>query len=173
MRHHIALTWLLALTLPLSPGCGHDHEHGHHHHDHDHTHAARNGGSLVVLAEEFAHMEVLVDAEAGVVSAWALDAHCEHYEKLAQPTIDLTFAFEGEDREPFTLALAAQYGLGTSNEEGASSWFEATDERLVGLVSFDGTFGTITSRGQTFESTSFPYPEGNDARADHDHDHDH
>ena len=92
MRHHIALTWLLALTLPLSPGCGHDHEHGHHHHDHDHTHAARNGGSLVVLAEEFAHMEVLVDAEAGVVSAWALDAHCEHYEKLAQPTIDVCLA---------------------------------------------------------------------------------
>ena len=175
MRHHLVLTWLLALTLPLSPGCGHDHEHGDHghshDHDHDHAHSAKNGGSLVVLAEEFAHMEVLVDAEAGQVTAWSLGPHCENYEKLAQPTIDLTVAVEGG--EPFTLTLDAQYSQMSSDEEGSSSWFAATDERLVGLDAFDGTFGAITSRGRTFESTAFPYPEGNDERAAHDHDHEH
>jgi len=170
MRHHLALTWLLALTLPLSPGCGHDHEHGDHGHSHDHVHEARNGGTLVVLAEEFAHMEVLVDAEAGEVTAWSLGPHCETYVKLAQPTIDLTFAADGA--EPFTLTLAAQYSEASSDAEGSSSWFAATDERLVGLESFDGTFGTIDARGRTFETTAFPYPEGNDERA-HDHDHEH
>lgn len=172
MRHHIALTWLLALTLPLSPGCGHDHEghdHSHDHdHAHDHAHEARNGGTLVVLAEEFAHMEVLVDGDE--VTAWSLGPHCETYVKLAQPTIDLTIAPDGV--EPFTLTLAAQYSEASSDAEGSSSWFAATDARLAGLESFEGTFGAIDARGRAFESTSFPYPEGNDTRA-HDHDHEH
>jgi hypothetical protein len=178
-RRSVALTWLLALTLPLSPGCGHDasdHDHDHDHgHDHshddgDHAHEARNGGTLVVLAEEFAHMEVLVDPATGAVTAWALGPHCENYEKLAQASIALTVDAPGV--EPFTVELLAVASGTTGETVGDTSRFAATDARLVGVERFDGTFGAITSRGQTFDTTSFPYPDGTDERAETDrHDH--
>ncbi|MEZ5978704.1 MAG: hypothetical protein R3F34_10840 [Planctomycetota bacterium] len=181
MRRSILATWLVALWLPFTPGCGHgtdahehtddaaahDHadDHDHADHDHDHVHTAKFGGMLVVLAPEFANVELLLDEATGRVDLWALDAHAENTVKLTQPFV--TLEVDGADGA-FELQLDAVPSALSLETVGDTSHFAGTDARLAGLETFSGTLGHIRSRGRDFPSTPFTYELEHD---DHDHDH--
>ena len=178
----IARSFLIpALVFGLTlQGCGHDHDHGHSHdhgdHDHshegDHDHAhegedgghghhheAPRGGALVVLGEEFAHLELILDGETGGLNLWVLDAHAAEAVRIEASELELTVTLEGGEAE--TVTLAAQESTLTGEKVGDSSEFRGTWEALVGVEAFQASLKSISIKGSTFEAVSFSYPEGN------------
>lgn len=172
--HRLGLAALLLPSLLLGlPACDQGHDHGHDHdHDHAHDHAhgsgadpehgpghvhvAPRGGRLVVLAEEFAHLEVLLDREAGRLDVYALDAHAEKPVRLAATGLALqVFPSAGE---PFELLLLPVASNLTGEKVGDSSQFQATHERLRGFAGGEALLPEIQSRGQTFQDVRFPLP---------------
>lgn len=178
--HRLGLAALLLPSLLLGlPACdrggdGHDHgdhehaDHDHDHGDHDHgseagadhgpghVHVAPRGGRLVVLAEEFAHLEVLLDRDAGRLDVYALDAHAEKPVRLAATGLALqVFPSAGE---PFELLLLPVASNLTGEKVGDSSQFQATHERLRGFAGGEALLPEIQSRGQTFQDVRFPLP---------------
>ena len=75
------ISWMILASLVAlgQAGCGGGHDHseaGPHHHDPPH------GGAGVTLGDEEAHIEFLVDAEAGTVTAWFFKPHMERYLRI-------------------------------------------------------------------------------------------
>lgn len=193
MRRSILATWLIALWLPFTPGCGHDAAEGHGHdhassqsaegddhvhadgdadhvhsdgdadHGHDHVHLPKFGGMLVVLAAEYANVEVLLDESTGQLDFWALDAHAENTVRLTQPYVPLTVHHANGD---FEMELAAVESRLSGESVGDTSHFRGTDARLAGVSTFEATFGHIRSRGRDFPATRFTY-----VLEEHDHEH--
>ena len=185
-RLHVLSTWALAALLPFSPGCGHghddhdghdhgdhaDHEHadGDHDHSHEggHVHVAPHGGELVAIAEEFFNAELLLNSETGELRVYLLDSHAENPVRVNQAALDLTVELDSVTHE---LSLPAVADALTGETVGDASQFAIQSSALVGVSTFQGTFGLIEGRGEVFESTAFAFPA---AAHDHDHgDHDH
>ena len=179
-RLHVLSTWALAALLPFSPGCGpgHDEHDGHDHGDHDHgdhdhsheghVHVAPHGGELVAIAEEFFNAELLLNSETGELRVYLLDSHAENPVRVTQEAIDLTVQLDSVTHE---LSLPAVADALTEETVGDSSQFAIQSSALVGVSTFQGSFGRIEGRGEVFESTAFAFPA---AAHDHDHgDHDH
>lgn len=168
--------WVLTLALAswigaTSCGDGHGHDHDHDHpHSHDgegHVHVAPHGGTLVVLGEEFAHVEFTLDPETGELSAYMLSSHAENPIRLAQESFTLEVTPE-DGGEAFELAVGAHADSLSDETVGDTSVFRITDERLVGLDHFEGHIDALTGfKGQDFKDVHFHFPE------DEDHDHDH
>ena len=163
---------LLALLFLLAPGCEHGHEHPHAEGEGDagggHAHEAPHGGTLVVLGEEAAHVELLLDAESGALEAWVLDGSAERGVRLSQPAITLRVL----DEPAFEVRLDAVASSLSGETVGDTSAFRGEDERLRGRTEFEAELGELVVRGVPFEGVSFGYPEGNEAHeGDHDGDH--
>ena len=65
---------LTALTFLLAACNGEDGDHGETHADDHAAHASKHGGVVVVLGDEEAHVELLVDHSVGKISLWSSDA---------------------------------------------------------------------------------------------------
>lgn len=171
----------LALLLPLflTPACGDGHVHdadgdhahegeeaGHEGHDHGdekdegHHHAAPHDGTLVVFGEEFAHVEILLDAKSGRLDLYVLDGSAEAGVRLKHESLALSVDPGAEGA--MELSLAALESVGTGETVGDSSHFSITDERLKGLDHFQAVLRSISIKGQTFSDVTFKYPEGNE-----------
>lgn len=187
-RLHVLSTWALAALLPFSPGCGHghdhdDHDHGDHAqgddgHDHSHeghVHVAPHGGELVAIAEEFFNAELLLNSETGELRVYLLDSHAEGPVRVDQEAIDLTVQLDSVTHE---LSLPAVADALTGETAGDASQFAIQSSALVGVRTFQGTFGRIEGRGEVFESTAFAFPaaasheHGSDEHGGDGHDHD-
>ena len=161
----------LAATLALL-ACGHghdhdhDHEHGHGHshdgdhaHDHDeadgdsHAHDPLYGGTLVELGDHVAHVELVLDAEAGTLTLYSLDAHAEQPVRLTDAALAVLVTLEAGETE---LSLAPQASTLTGETAGDTSVFQVTDPRLAGLGELRGRIPRLESRGQLFEDVAFP-----------------
>jgi hypothetical protein len=152
MRASLHLLSLLAVAC----GHGHDHDHAHDHAHADtdpHRHEAPRGGVLVELGEHAAHVELLLDPEAGELTLYSLDAHAEQAVRLAAPTLEVVV---GTDQGELWLELAAVASALTGERVGDSSEFRAVDPGLVGLVGLSGRIPAIEVRGVLFEDVRFP-----------------
>ena len=151
----VALSATLGLLVACSDG-GHDHDHDHHHdhdHDHDHgeeghVHTAPHGGELLVLAEEFAHVELVLDRATGTLDAYSLGAHADTPVRLAQESLTVVLP-------DFELELAAVASTLTGDTVGDASRFQVTDERLATDAELSGTVKWVESLGQRFEDVEF------------------
>ena len=76
--HFLILAVLVALGQVGCSG-GHDHDHSH---AEPHYHEPPHGGAGVTLGDEAAHIEFLVDAGAGSVTAWFFTPHMERYLRI-------------------------------------------------------------------------------------------
>ena len=128
-------------------------------HDGHHEHHALHGGTLVVLGEEFAHLELILDAATGKLTLWTLDGEAENAVRVSQTTVRLKI---GSGADACDLDLVAVGSALTGETSGNTSQFEGSSPRLVGLKRFDGTVESVTVKGQSFEKTAFRYPEGNE-----------
>src|SRR5262245_43372286 len=83
------------------------------HADHDkkeheeHHHEAPHGGTLVVLGEESAHIEITLDEESGALTAYVLDGEAEKAVALSATSITLA------------IKVAAKGDVGTTSSKVA------------------------------------------------------
>ncbi len=155
------MRWFLLAALLAA--CGGEHEEGGGDNDHDahhadgdgHHHSAPHGGAMVVLGEEFAHLEILADAATGRLTLYILDGHAQKGLRCADASIRCTIRPAG-----FTLDLLPTARPTTGEKSGDASEFSAADERLKGLARFTALLEKVVVKGKSFEGIEIPYPEG-------------
>ena len=151
------ICWMVLASLIAfgQAGCGGGHDHsevGAHHHDPPH------GGAGVTLGDEEAHIEFLVDEEAGTVTAWFFKPHMEQYLRIKAGSF--TVLAKLPDREVI-LTFAAVANAGTGETVGDTSQFVARADWLAGSGSFDAVLQEVSIRGTVYRSIGFNYPKGN------------
>jgi hypothetical protein len=124
-----------------------------------HEHTAPHGGALVELGEEFAHLEIVLAAATGTLTAYALDGEAEQAVRLAQPSIELVVMKGGG---PVQLTLQAVANELTGERAGETSQFTVTSPDLQQVARFEGRIQSINIRGQEFRDVSFRFPEGSE-----------
>ncbi|MCK6475010.1 MAG: hypothetical protein L6R28_25090 [Planctomycetes bacterium] len=157
---------------PDAPGGGHDHTRGGGHH-----HAAPHGGTLVVFGEEFAHLELVLDAKEGALKAYVLDGHAENAIRLPQAGIALALS-DVRDAEnkvlhagTVELELAARANELSGEKPGDTSEFAGAAGPLKGAARFKGEVLGVTIKGIEFKRIGFAFPEGNEGEGHGEHDH--
>lgn len=160
------LPFTLALSL-LITGCGHhdsaastqdehDHDHAPAHH---HEHVAPHGGTAIVLGDELYHLELVLDAETGVLQAYVMDGELENFIRSPMPSFQLSTTF-GDT--PHTLTFLPVANPATGETVGHTALFAAQADWLKTTPEFDATIDQITVRGTTFTGITFNFPAGNE-----------
>lgn len=128
-----------------------------------HEHKAPNGGTLVVLGEEFVHIEFVLNAETGSLTAYVLDGEAEKSVRVTQTELALKI------EKPFkgTIKLSAVENSLTGEKSGDTSEFRGQSDQLKSLRDFDAEIETAKVKGKEFKDVHFNFPKGNEA--DHKH----
>src|SRR4051812_8065508 len=63
------------------------HDHGGHHHHH--AEKGPHGGALVAIGQDDAHLEIVLDAETGTLTAYVLDGEAEKAISIKQKNLQL------------------------------------------------------------------------------------
>ena len=137
-----------------------------------HEHHAPHKGCLVELGEEFAHLELLLDPQTGILTAYALDGEAENPVRLKQRSIELTITkltVDGKEVSmvtadaPLIVTLKPEANVLTGETVGDTSQFTVQSTGLIRASRFTGTIRHVESRGQEFTQVKLQYPEGNEA----------
>lgn len=136
-----------------SPAAADAHQ-GHHHHTPPH------GGTAVMLGNEAYHLEFVLDATTGTLTAYVLDAHMENFIRSAIPSFEVIARVAGESR---SLTFLPTANSATGETVGDTSQFTAQAEWLKSTATFDSQLTALTIRGTAFSAVSFKFPEGNSA----------
>ncbi|MDP6111859.1 MAG: hypothetical protein QF437_13230 [Planctomycetota bacterium] len=124
-----------------------------------HLHQAPHGGTLVVFGEEFAHLEFVLDAAAGKLTAYVLDGEARKAQRLKQGVIDVHLTIGGKEKELSLTGVASEL---TGETAGDTSQFELQADALKGVTEFKVEIPTITIKGIEFKA-AFRFPDGNEA----------
>ena len=130
-----------------------------------HEHAAPHGGSLVVLGDEFAHLELVLETAAGGLTAYVLDGEAVRGIPIPAPSLEITV--RTDSRPPFSIALEPVENVLTGETRGNTSQFAGRSEDLAGLRRFRGEIVRIDVRGRRFDHVSFVFPDGHEAHEEH------
>lgn len=126
-----------------------------------HEHHPPHQGVLIVLGEEFAHLELVLDKTTGTLSAYSLDGEAENAVPLTQS--EILFKITPKNGKPaFDLTLKAVENPLTGETVGNTSEFNGQSDALKGLDKFAGRIEAVKTKGQDFKSVNFDFPEGND-----------
>jgi hypothetical protein len=163
----IILFAILALVLSVSVLRAADQGHDVPDEEHHHEHTAPHGGTLVVLGEEFAHLELVLDPGAGSLTGYILDGEAENAVRIGQEYIEIkikdTLPPGGvSDKSGYALILKAVSNVLTGETAGDTSEFAVQSDRLKGVRKFDAVISAIEIKGQTFRNIGFQFPEGNE-----------
>ncbi len=147
------LFWALAMSgafsvLLLNPSRVWAHEHHPPHH-----------GTLVVLGEEFSHVELLLDSATGGLTAFVLDGEAENPVEISQPY--LLIKIKGRNGG-FTVKLKPVASPLTGETVGNTSEYQGSSKNLKGVEKFEGSIVRIKAKGTDFKNVWFLYPEGNE-----------
>lgn len=165
MKLIIAATLALALSAPVLRAADQGHDVPDEEHRHEHT--APHGGTLVVLGEEFAHLEPVLDPGAGSLTGYILDGEAEKAVRIGQEGIGIkindTLPPGGEsDKSGYALILKPVSNILTGETAGDTSEFAVQSDKLKGVQKFDAVISAINIKGQTFRNIGFRFPEGNE-----------
>jgi hypothetical protein len=131
-----------------------------------HEHTAPHGGTLVVLGDEFAHLELVLDPDKGKLSGYVLDGEAESPVRLEQEYIEIRIVVPDTAGNAYAselpLRLSAVYNILTGEKEGDTSEFAVRSERLKGLKQFSAVITAINVKGSEFQEVGFRFPEGNE-----------
>jgi hypothetical protein len=116
-----------------------------------HAHTAPHGGTLVELGDHGYSLELVRDADAGILYAYVLDGHAENFVRIAASSFEL-IAIAGGERRPLTLRAVANSATGET--VGDTSQFEAQADWLRRDSDFPGTIPMIDIRGTTFRDVA-------------------
>ena len=153
-----------AATTSSSGGAGHK-EHAGHDHDHDHDHdkheaaGAPHKGELVEVGEEVAHLELVLDAETGKLTAYVLDAAGKKDVTVAMTELKLQFAAGKKGSLPADgfqdLVLKA-----VDAKDGKASQFSGTSDKLKGVKEFTGVFASLKVGEKPVDNIPVKFPSG-------------
>ena len=129
-------------------------------HESGHEHSAPHGGTLVVLGDEFAHIELVLDQGTGELTAYALDGEAESPIRIEQDEIEMKI--DAARNDGYTLKLKAVSNVLTGETAGDSSEFSVQSDKLKGVERFSAVITSITIKGKKFEEVEFGFPEGNE-----------
>lgn len=124
-----------------------------------HEHHPPHGGTPVALGEDVYHIELVLEAATGKLSAYVLDGEMENFIRSAAPSFEMTLLVNGEMK---ALTLRAVANPATGETVGDSSLFETQADWLKTTKTFDGVIKSLAIRGTTFTDVDFDFPEGND-----------
>jgi|SRR5579863_5012249 len=164
----------------------HDHDHGHHHH---HAEKGPHGGALVAIGHDDAHLEIVLDAESGKLTAYVLDGEAEKVISIKQKNLQLAITLEHDhdghdahekdeddkktdgdekkkDELPESTAVLMLAAVSPA-ADGSASEFAGQSDELKGVKEFEAALSSITVGDEHFQGVLFKYPEGNE----HDHHH--
>ena len=173
------LIWSTTLAIVFAQiGC--DKKGAHHREQEDshethahHEHTAPHGGTLVVLGDEFAHVEFVLEKTTGKLTAYVLDGEAEKPIRLTDKTIGLNVK-QLNSEQARTLQLKAVANVLTGETEGDTSQFEGQSDELAGVTEFHAEIASIIVKGQTFTYVDFNFPEGNEGQhEEHEEHHEH
>ncbi|MGD9652334.1 MAG: hypothetical protein AB7I96_08970 [Candidatus Dadabacteria bacterium] len=161
------LLCLILMTAITTTAWAHGDSNSDGHNDgHGHEHTAPHGGTLIVLGDEFAHLELVLDPEEGTLRGYVLDGEAESPVRIEQREIEVTITVPdtGGDvpASELPLRLSAVYNILTGEKEGDTSEFAVRSERLKGVKHFGAVITTITVKGREFQEVGFRFPEGNE-----------
>lgn len=128
-----------------------------------HQHIAPHGGTLVVLGEEFAHLELVIDSQTGKLTAFVLDGEAEKSVRIKQSELEI----EVEKPSKFSVKLEAFANPLTGESKGDTSEFRGESEKLKGLADFDAKIKQVSVKGQNFKDIHFNFPKGNEEKSHH------
>ncbi len=123
-----------------------------------HEHRAPHGGSLVELGEEFAHVELVLDAASGQLSAYVLDGEAEEPVRVTQDRLALSLTPRGPGQHPIALELRAVANPLTGETIGDTSEFGGRSETLRGTQAFEGVLAELFVKGERFEAVPIRVP---------------
>ena len=170
----VILMTILGITFVQS-GCEKkDAHHGKHEETHEpdghHEHTAPHGGTLVVLGEEFAHVEFVLEEATGKLTGYVLDSEAEKPVRLAQRAIELKIN-RLKSVETVSVQLKAVANVLTGETESDTSQYEGQTDALKGVTEFHAQIVSIAVKGQHFADIDFEFPEGNEGEHGDHHEH--
>lgn len=124
-----------------------------------HEHRPPHGGTPIELGDEAYHVELVLDATTGKLSAYILDGEMENFVRSAAPSFEINATVEGQ---PKLLTLRAVANPATGETVGDTSLFETQADWLRTTKNFDALIKSLTVRGTTFTDVDFDFPEGNE-----------
>ena len=147
-----------------------DEREGAHESDAHHEHTAPHGGTLVVLGEEFAHVEFVLEKATGKLTGYVLDGEAEKPVRLSQNAIELKINRLGSG-QTIALQLIAVANVLTGETEGDTSHFAGQSDELIGATEFHAEIVAIAVKGQIFVDVDFEFPDGNEGGRGEHHEH--
>jgi hypothetical protein len=126
-------------------------------HGHAHAHHAPHGGALTELGEEFAHVEVRVDAALGGIRLNLLDGESENPVRSKQTALSVTL------KDGAALRLAAAANPLTGETVGDSSEFAGSSPALRGIDRLEAVLERVDVLGKSFENVTLHWPKGTHA----------
>ncbi|MCI0387666.1 MAG: hypothetical protein MOB07_02695 [Acidobacteria bacterium] len=125
----------------------------------EHEHSAPHGGTLVELGEEFAHLEIVLDAAMGKLTAYALDGEAEKAVSLEQPELEIAVKAPRA-----TIKLGGVANSLTGETSSDTSEFAGQSDKLKGASELDGVIKAVSIKGKQFNNVAFNFPKGNEAK---------
>ncbi|MBS0261275.1 MAG: hypothetical protein JSS02_04905 [Planctomycetes bacterium] len=159
----------------------HDHDHDHEHHHHHHAEKGPHGGALVAIGQDDAHLEIVLDAATGTVTAYVLDGAAEKPVTIKQKHLQLAITLEeghdhhGDEKKDDAAkkddvpddALQLLLAAVSPADDGSASEFSGQLDQLKGADEFDAALTHIKVGEKEFNGVTFNFPKGNE----HDHHH--
>lgn len=122
------------------------------HHGHEHT--APHGGSLVLIGDHFAMVEMLWDQASGRLTLYVLDGEAEKPVRCKQQKLNLKVGEVGYELKAVANDL-------TGETVGDSSQFEGVVDSLKGRSQWQAELLDFEVRGSKFANLLLDYPKGN------------
>ncbi|MDZ4859439.1 MAG: hypothetical protein SGI88_10710 [Candidatus Hydrogenedentes bacterium] len=121
-----------------------------------HAHTAPHGGTLVMLGDHVANVELVLNPTIGALTAFILDGEAENAVPLSAPGLPVVITLEGQ--EPQTLTLAPAENVLTGETKESTSQFTAQFDALKGATAFKGSIPELTIYGVTMKNIAFEFP---------------
>ena len=126
---------------------------------HHHEHVPPHGGTAVELGHEEFHIEFVLDATAGRLTAYVMDGELEQFIRIPAASFEVQAKVNGADQ---SLTFSPVANAATGEKAGDTSQFEASAVWLKTTTNFDATLRELTVRTQTYRAVKFNFPKGNE-----------
>jgi hypothetical protein len=118
-----------------------------------------HGGTPVALGDDY-HIEFVLDAASGTLSAYILDDEMEEFVRSDMPSFEVTAKVGGAEQ---TLVFKPVANPATGETVGDTALFTAQAGWLKTMKAFDAVIKSVTLDGTTFTNVAFNFSRGSGA----------